>query len=69
MGQVSRFPLFGSIEPSKSRKFFLTRETEDSMQMGNKGGLIAVHHAADKLVSRVGYRSVPSGLLLHFVTD
>lgn len=64
-----RFPLSGAIEPSKVRKFFLTRDTPESMQMGNKGGLIAVHDAADKLVARVGYHSVPSGLLLHFVTE
>ena len=64
-----RFPLNGPIEPGKSRKFTVTRDTPNSMQMGNKGGLIAVYNAEDAVVARVGYHSVPSGLLLHFVTE
>lgn len=64
-----RFPLSGPIEPGKSRKVFVTRDTPDSMQMGNKGGLFAIHDAENALVARVGYHSVPSGLLLHFVSE
>lgn len=64
-----RFLLSGSIEPGKSRKLIVKRDMPDAMQMGNKGGLIAVYNAEDDVVARVGYRSVPSGLVLHFVTE
>lgn len=63
-----REPLSGILEPGKSRKIFISRSDPNGMMMSNGGGEILVHDAGDAIVARVGYRSVPSGMLLHFVT-
>ncbi|UFP93753.1 lamin tail domain-containing protein [Gloeobacter morelensis MG652769] len=59
-------PLAGTIAPGETRRILVTRARPDSMQLGNRAGLIALFDAQDALVAAVDYRRTRSGQVLRF---
>lgn len=62
-----REPILGQIEPGKTRRITITRSSNETAQLGNKGGFIRVYNSSNELISQVGYGKASSGVTLFFV--
>ncbi len=62
-----RESILGQIEPGKRRRITITRSSNETAQLGNKGGLIKVYNSSNELISQVGYGKAESGATLYFV--
>ncbi|TCS51114.1 poly(U)-specific endoribonuclease [Primorskyibacter sedentarius] len=61
--------LQGQIEPQKTRRIVVSRETAAHPQLGNKGGQIVLRDGSDALQACVGYGASGEGVVLHFVDE
>jgi len=59
-------PLSGILEPNETKQFFISRSNSNSMQLGNKIGLISLRDRESKIVANVRYSRAASGQIIRF---